>query len=341
MDLTGTLRREDRGRTAPADPRSWPAITMAVLALGLAALALRWIGSARVPQVENFFLVFGSLVIEAFPFVVLGAVVSAFIEVFVPVRVFERLARLPGFLQVPAAGLGGFAFPVCECGSVPVARRLVAKGLRPSAAVTFMLAAPILNPVVLAATAIAYRGRDHMWVMVLGRAVLGLLAAMAVGWVMGLRTREQLLNEGRGHDLGEVESGERGWSAFSGQMAGDLVMLGRYLVLGAAIAAALQTFLPQSFLGGLAGTPVLNIVALMGLAAVLSLCSESDAFVAASFVQFGSAAQLSFLVFGPMIDAKLVLLYSGAFGKGFTRTTAIVAAAVTLVGALWLEVFIG
>jgi uncharacterized membrane protein YraQ (UPF0718 family) len=341
MDLTGTVRREDRRRTAPAAPRSWPAAMITLLALGLAALALRWIGSARVPQVENFFLVFGSLLIEAFPFVVLGAVVSALIEVFVPVRVFERLARLPGFLQMPVAGLGGFAFPVCECGSVPVARRLVAKGLRPSAAVTFMLAAPILNPVVLGATAIAYQGREHVWAMVLGRATLGLLAAMAVGWVMGRRTREQLLRERPGHDAGEVESGERGWSAFSGQMASDLVMLGRYLVLGAAIAAALQTFLPQSFLGGLAGTPVLGVLALMGLAAVLSLCSESDAFVAASFVQFGPAAQLSFLVFGPMIDAKLVVLYSGTFGKGFTRTAAIVAGAVTLVGALWLEVFIG
>jgi uncharacterized membrane protein YraQ (UPF0718 family) len=341
MNLIGTARRGIRHGTAAVAPRSWPTGVVTLLALAVAALALRWIATSGVPQVDNFLLVFGSLLIEAFPFVVLGAVVSAFIEVFVPVRVFERLARLPGFLQVPVAGLGGFAFPVCECGSVPVARRLVAKGLRPSAAITFMLAAPILNPVVLAATAIAYRGRDLMWAMVLGRAALGLLAAMAVGWVMGRRSREDLLRHGRADDHGDVQPGERRRSAFFGQMANDLVMLGGYLVLGAAVAGALQTFLPQSFLGGLAGTPVLNVVALMGLAAVLSLCSESDAFVAASFVQFGPAAQLGFLVFGPMIDAKLVLLYSGAFGKGFTRTTAIVAGAVTLVGALWLEVFIG
>jgi uncharacterized membrane protein YraQ (UPF0718 family) len=341
MALIDSLRGEARAGTAAAAPRSWPTVVVTLLALGVTALALRWIASSRVPQVDNFLLVFGSLLIEAFPFVVLGAVVSAFIEVFVPVRVFERLARLPGFLQVPVAGVGGFAFPVCECGSVPVARRLVAKGLRPSAAITFMLAAPILNPVVLAATAIAYRGRDLMWAMVLGRAALGLLVAMAVGWVMGRRSREDLLRHGRAHDQGDIEPGERRRSAFFGQMANDLVMLGGYLVLGAAVAGALQTFLPQSFLGGLAGTPVLNVVALMGLAAVLSLCSESDAFVAASFVQFGPAAQLGFLVFGPMIDAKLILLYSGAFGAAFTRTTAIVAGAVTLVGALWLEVFIG
>jgi uncharacterized membrane protein YraQ (UPF0718 family) len=341
MDATGTVRRDVPAGTSGPAQRSWPVVLLVVLGLGAASLVVRWAASSQFPQVDNFFLIFGSLLVEAFPFVVLGAVVSAAIEVFVPVRVFERLARLPGFLQVPAAGLGGFAFPVCECGSVPVARRLVVKGLRPSAAVTFMLAAPILNPVVLGATAIAYRGRELMWAMVLGRAVLGLLAAMAVGWVVGRRSREDLLGEGRTHDHDDVEPGERRWSAFSGQMAGDLVMLGRYLVLGAAVAAALQTFIPQSILGGLAETPVLNLVALMVLAAVLSLCSESDAFVAASFVQFGPAAQLAFLVFGPMIDAKLVLLYSGAFGKGFTRTAAVVSAAVTLVGALWLEVLIG
>ena len=341
MALIGTARRETRDWIARPAPGSWPMLLAVLVALVATSVAVRWAASSQFPQVDNFLLIFGSLLMEAFPFVVLGAVVSAFIEVFVPVRIFERLARLPGFLQVPAAGLGGFAFPVCECGSVPVARRLVAKGLRPSAAVTFMLAAPILNPVVLGATAIAYRGRELMWAMVLGRAVLGLLAAMAVGWVIGRRSREDLLRAGRRHDHGEVEPGERRWAAFSGQMAGDLVMLGGYLVLGAAVASALQTFLPQSFLGGLAGTPVLNLVALMGLAAVLSLCSESDAFVAASFVQFGPAAQLAFLVFGPMIDAKLVLLYSGAFGRAFTRTAAVVSAAVTLVGALWIEVLIG
>jgi uncharacterized protein len=341
MARTGTVPPEARAENIPPARRSWPNAALAILVLAAIAVAVRLLVLSPFPQANNFFLVFGSLLIEAFPFVVLGAVVSAFIEVFVPIRAFERLARLPGPLQVFAAGLGGFAFPVCECGSVPVARRLAMKGLRPSAAVTFMLAAPILNPVVLVATAVAYRGRDVMWAMVLGRAGLGLIAAIAVGWVFGRRSREELLRPERDHEHGEVEPGESRWMAFPGQLAGDLVMLGRYLIIGAGLAAALQTFLPQSFLGGVAGTPVLNLVALMGLAAVLSLCSESDAFVAASFVQFGPAAQLAFLVFGPMIDAKLVFLYSGTFGKGFTRTAALVAGAVTLVGALWLEVFIG
>lgn len=308
----------------------------------MAAAAVLWLlERIGIPPVRNFFLVFGSLLLEAFPFIVLGAVVSAAIEVFVSPRVFSRLARLPGYLQMPIASLGGFAFPVCECGSVPVARRLVAKGMQPAAAITFMLAAPVLNPVVLVATAVAYRGREATWVMVAGRGALALAAAMTVGWVTARRDRHDLLRR-RATDHHAAEPGEEPRrAAFFGHMTDDLLLLGRYLVIGAAVAAALQTLLPQSVLGGLAGTPVLNILAMMGLAAVLSLCSESDAFVAASFVQFGPASQLAFLVFGPMFDGKLAVLYSGTFGKGFARTVAIVAGAVTLVGALWLEVAIG
>jgi len=117
--------------------------------------------------------------------------------------------------------------------------------------------------------------------------------------------------------------------------------MGRYLLLGATIAAAIQTFLPASVLSSLADLPVLSVVAMMALAAALSLCSESDAFVAASFAPFGVSAQLGFLVFGPMVDAKLLALYAGTFRRGFVRLVVITAAAATLVGALWIGVLFG
>jgi uncharacterized membrane protein YraQ (UPF0718 family) len=329
------------GRTEPrAIGETWRQPILVLAALALAALVVRGLEGAGIAAVQNFLLVFASLLIEALPFIVLGAAVSALIEVFVPARAFTRLAALPRSLQMPVAGLGGFAFPVCECGSVPVARRLLVKGLSPAAAVTFMLAAPILNPVVLVATAIAYRGRDILWPMVLGRAALGLVVAMAVGWVVARRSREQLLRAAPHDHQGDVAGEGRG-ARYFGQLAGDFTMLARYLVIGAAAAAALQTFLPQSVIGSVAGTPVVDVVALMLLAAALSLCSESDAFVAASFVQFGFAAQLAFLVAGPMIDAKLVALYAGTFGRGFVRTVTACVFAVTLAGALWLQVIFG
>ena len=133
----------------PVEPRSWRRFGLVGLGLAVAGVALRLLDASGIPQVQNFLLVSSSLLVEAFPFILLGALVSAAIEVFVPERVFARLGRLPRGLQAPVAGLGGFAFPVCECGSVPVARRLAQRGLMPSAAVTFMLAAPVLKDVLL------------------------------------------------------------------------------------------------------------------------------------------------------------------------------------------------
>ena len=329
-------------------------------ALAVAAVVLLVTGSLNLGAAANFMVVFSSLLVGAIPLVMLGALVAATIGTFVPASAFERISRLPEPLQIPVAGLAGFAFPVCECGSVPVARRLVDRGLLPSAAVTFMLAAPILNPIVVLSTYVAYRGREVLWPMVLGRVGLGFVAALVVGWVVGSRDRATFLRKvdaslgstcgcGEAHDCScsgdcahthdhDHESKTR---AFFGYFAGDFVYMGRFLIIGAGVAALLQTIVPQSVLGTVAGIPLLSLVAMMGLAFALSLCSESDAFVAASFVQFGVGSQLAFLVFGPMMDAKLAFLYRATFSKGFLRTVVFVVAAVTLVGTLWIEVLFG
>lgn len=119
---------------------------LATLIVG--GILLRLANATGIAEIQNFLLITTALLIEALPFILLGAIVGAAIH-FVPPRIFDRVARLPRALQMPLAGLGGFAFPVCECGSVPVARHMVMKGLAPPAAITFMLAAPILNPIVL------------------------------------------------------------------------------------------------------------------------------------------------------------------------------------------------
>ena len=318
----------------------WRNAGLAALGLVTAGGLLRLLDPSTIPALQNFLLIFGSLLIEAVPFVVLGAVVSAAIEVFVPEQAFERIAHFPKPLQLPAAGIAGLAFPVCECGSVPVARRLAAKGLTPAAAVTFMLSAPILNPVVIASTLVAYRGRDTLWTMVIGRAGLGLACAIAVGWVVSNRTKAELLKPRPGAEHDHADDGSK-MAAFFSHLGGDFTFMGKYLVFGAAVAGAMQTFVPQSVIGAVAGTPVIDLIAMMGLAFVLSLCSESDAFVAASFVQFGVGAQLAFLVFGPLVDTKLGFLYSGTFARGFLRTVVLVVGGVTLAGTLWLEVFFG
>ncbi len=330
---------------AQARRAATPATALAVAGgLILLAAVVRIIDPERVAWIQTFFVIFASLVIQALPFVLLGALASAAIEVFVPIGTLERLAELPRWMQLPAAGLAGIAFPICECGSVPVARRLIAKGLAPSAAVTFMLAAPVVNPVVIASTFVAFRGRSSLWAMVGGRFALGLAVAIAVGWVVGDRSRQELLRPRADDETPqplELSPPEPRWSTFFVHLGNDFLFMGRFLLLGATIAALVQTFLPASVIDGVARTPVVAIVVMMGLAFVLSLCSESDAFIAASFTPFGTAAQLAFLVFGPMVDFKLAALYMGTFRRGFLPTLIVVVAATTLVGAMWISVVTG
>lgn len=307
--------------------------TLPFLALVVGAAALQLDVAAATP---TFVLIFTSIVVEALPFVMVGALVSAVIEVHVPDRAFAWLSRLPVGLQLPAAALGGFAFPVCECGSVPVARRLISRGMHPAAGLGFMLAAPVLNPVVLASTYVAYSGRGIAWEMVSGRAVLGLMLALVAGWALGSERGTALLKAPDTSDTGPQQRGSRR-SQLVEHLAHDFFFMGRFVVAGAALAAALQTVIPQSVVGGVARTPIVGSLALMAIAFVLSLCSEADAFVAVSFTPFPLGAQLAFLVFGPVVDAKLALLYGGTFRRGFVLRLVVVSIPVVLAGSLWFE----
>jgi uncharacterized protein len=327
-------------------------LTAALVATLVALILIGRVGVDDVPAAGTFVLIFTSLVVEALPFVLMGALVSAVIEVYVPVNWFGKVAGLPLPVQLPAAALGGFAFPVCECGSVPVARRLIAKGMHPAAGLAFMLASPILNPIVLASTWVAYSGRGVAFEMVAGRAGLGLILALTAGWAIGGERATELLRprpgESEGMDpalsrsLPATHPGRSGsqtrFGDFTTHLATDFFFMGRFVVLGGAIAALMQTAIPQSIVGGLAETPVVSALSLMGLAFVLSLCSEADAFVAVSFVQFPLGSQLAFLVFGPVVDAKLAFLYGATFRRRFVLRLVAVALPVTLAGSLWFEV---
>lgn len=337
---------------APAPPRGSRAATsrftwLVIGGLLLFALVLRASAPGRFAWLQAALIVFGSLVIQATPFVLIGALAAATIEVFVPPSTFERLAELPRPLQLPAAALAGIALPICECGSVPIARRMIRRGLMPGAALTFMLAAPVVNPVVIASTFVAYRGRGPLWTMVIGRFALGVLVAMAVGWVLARTSRADVLRADADEDdhahADAIELGrpEPRWRTFFVHLGNDFLFMGRFLLLGATLAALVQTFLPQDVIEGVAAVPIVSIVAMMGLAIVLSLCSESDAFIAASFVQFGVAPQLAFLVFGPMVDFKLGALYAGTFRRTVVRTIIVTAFAATLAATLWVSVIFG
>ena len=302
------------------------------------ALFLRLTGAGEAPATQTFVLIFTAIVVEALPFVLLGAVVSAAIEVFVGDRSIDRIARLPLWLQLPAAALGGAAFPVCECGSVPVSRRLIRRGIHPAAGITFMLAAPIFNPIVLISTYVAYAPRDLGWQMVAGRASAGVALAIATGGGLGADGASKLLRAR--DDERERDHTESRSIAFVEHLSSDFFFMGKFLILGAALAALLQTAIPQSVVAGVATTPVLGTLGLMAVAYVASLCSEADAFVAVSFAQFPLGSQLGFLVFGPVLDLKLSFLYSAAFRRKFVLRLAAVAIPVTVAISLVFELIV-
>jgi uncharacterized membrane protein YraQ (UPF0718 family) len=178
--------------------------------------------------------------------------------------------------------------------------------------------------------------------MVLGRAGLGLVLALVTGWALGAEGAKELLRprpEDIEHDHETMTAKEKR-SAFVEHFAGDFFFMGKFLIVGAALAAALQTLLPQSLISGVARTPLVGALALMAVAYVSSLCSEADAFVAVSFTQFPLGSQLAFLVFGPVLDLKLTFLYTASFRRRFVLRLLAVAVPVTLAGSLVFEVFV-
>lgn len=292
--------------------------------------------------VQTFLLIFTSIAIEALPFILVGAIASAAIAVFLPEGALGSIARLPRGLQIPAAALGGFAFPVCECGSVPVARRLIARGVNPGAGIAFMLASPVLNPLVLGSTWVAYGGHARGAEMVAGRASLGLFAAALAGTVIGRTGAADLLRPRASDNEVHVHAeGATGRAVdFSSHLVSDFLFMGKFIVLGAALSAFVQAAVPQSVVSALGGTPVLAALSLMAVAYVLSLCSEADAFIAASFTSFSPGAQLAFLVLGPIADLKLSVLYSATFRRWFVARLLLTVVPAIVAGSLVFGVFV-
>lgn len=293
-------------------------VLAAVLVVGV---LLRGHDIFQTPIVQTWAAVFVSIVLQALPFLTLGVALSAVIAVYVSRDLLARVLPRRPVLAVPAAAAAGVVLPGCECGSVPVAGALLRKGIEPSVALTFLLAAPAVNPVVLVATAVAFPGQPGM---VLGRAAASLLAATVMGWWWLRKGRTEWIRMPE-HDHAH---------GFLSRARHDFLHAGGFLVIGALVAATLNALVPGRWLQIVADSPWLAVLALAGLAVLLSLCSEADAFVAASFTQFSTTAKLAFLVVGPMVDLKLFAMQTGMFGRGFAVRFAPATFVVAVVSAV-------
>nr|WP_198587104.1 permease [Glycomyces xiaoerkulensis] len=276
---------------------------------------------------------FTAVMVQAVPFLVGGTALAAAIGAFVPADFFGRAVPRRTAVAVPVAGLSGAVLPGCECASVPVAASLVRRGVAPAAAFTFMLASPAINPIVVVSTFVAFPNDPEM---AAARFAASLTAAIAIGWLWARlgRTEWLRLPAHRHHPDGK-------WAAFRSGMRHDFIQAAGYLVIGAAIAATLNTLVPETWLAVVADHPVLGVLALAALAVLVSICSESDAFVAASLTQFSPTAKLAFMVVGPFVDVKLAAMHAGTFGRRFAVRFApaafcVAVAAAVAMGAVWL-----
>ena len=298
---------------------------------------------------QDFALAFLSILFEGAPFILLGTLVSGFIDIYLPAGTMDRFLPKNRNLAVVVAGLLGAVFPVCECAVVPVIRRLVKKGLPVSCALTYMLAAPIVNPITALSTWKAFQGQGAA-MMTSSRLLLGFLIAVAVGLIVSRLPLAAVLKEKlmrsldeperkHGHHDHTHEHGEccahhscddngkqdnRLVAAFRSALK-DFIDVGVYFAIGVSITALFNTGIAPgaAWLDGLAGNPAGAPAALMLLAFVLSLCSTSDAFIAATLDKFSWGAKLAFLTFGPMMDVKLIFLYQTVMRKRFIAALAL------------------
>jgi len=270
-------------------------------------------------RLNLFATVFLGIFIEAVPYLLFGTFVSGLVEVFLD---REVMARVISKRPIPAALSGavmGLVFPVCECGVIPLTRRLFHKGLPLPAGIAFLLAAPVFNPIVLFSTAAAFGWGP----MLLWRVGLTLLIAIMVGLVFGVEEDPARVLRSVPLPMHDHVHPHDENLVFGSQIhqallicADEFFEMGRYLVMGAVLAAGLQTFIPQSTLLAIGSGPILSVLVMLALAILLSICSTVDAFVALGFVNaFSFGSILSFLVFGPMVDIKSTLMYLQVFRR--------------------------
>lgn len=267
-------------------------------------------------RLQEFITLFLSVVVEAFPFVILGVIISVLVALFVSEKFFHRIIPKNRFLSHIVISLLGFLMPVCECGNVPVARRLISKKFSVSHAVTFLLAAPILNPITIWSTYEAF-GSDISIVLI--RIGAAFFVANFIGILISFkRDQNSLLTEKFYKEVCEIQEHEghnhskiqEGLEIFRN----EFLEVMKLLVLGAAFAAISQVFIPREIIASIGQSPFLSIIAMILFAFIISICSNVDAFVALPYAStFTLGSIVSFLVFGPMIDMKILTMLRSSF----------------------------
>jgi uncharacterized membrane protein YraQ (UPF0718 family) len=274
--------------------------------------------------------IFVSILIESFPFVLIGVFISSIIQMFVTEQMIERWVPKNKVLAVLYSTLIGALFPGCECGIVPITRRLVAKGVPLYAAIPFMLTGPVINPIVLFSTYIAFGSNIKM---VLYRSIFSCMVAIIIGLLLSVQYKDNQLRKKEVIRVAPPRSLKEKWMGTLEHTIDEFFSTGKYLIIGAFVASTMQTYVKTSTLLAVGQGKMSSSLVMMALAFVLSLCSEADAFIASSFQNtFSFGALTAFLVYGPMLDIKNTLMLLQSFKTRFV---------IVLIAYITIFVFVG
>lgn len=282
--------------------------------------------------------IFLSIIIEAIPFVLLGCLISGALQVFLTPERVQRILPKNKFLAILVGSFLGFFFPSCECGIVPIVTQFIRKGVPEHTAFAFMVTAPIINPIVLFSTYIAFGNSTHFALL---RALGSFAVALIVGsWIAYLNHAPILKMELTGQLDHQHETKIKknikhdSWSVLVHGID-EFFDTGRYLIIGALIASGMQVFLPTQFMLQLTSSKIIGILVMLLLAFTMSLCSEADAFVGSSLLSlFGMNAVVAFLVFGPMVDIKNLMMMKRSFHSKFILQLIVLISVIVTIYAL-------
>lgn len=310
-------------------------------------------------NLQSFKILFISIILEAFPFILLGVLFSALLQVFVTDELIRKYTPRNPIAGVLFGGLLGILFPLCECGMIPVIRRLIRKGMPAYIGIVYLLAGPVVNPIVYTSTYTAFRTEPSMvyWRMGLAFAVAVIIGLLLYAFMKRSPLREpsaalhgsasslaagQAFRASEGGGRPVKAQGIRSRMASTLSHASDeFFEMGKYLIFGALLTALIQTAIDRSTLASFAEQPMLAYPFMMIFAYLLSICSTSDAFIASSFSGiFQQGPLLAFLVFGPMVDFKNTLMMLSTFRVKFVLTLIALTACLTLIGSFIAEVLL-
>ncbi|MGD0621085.1 MAG: permease [Thermacetogeniaceae bacterium] len=278
------------------------------------------------------------IILQALPFILIGVLAASLIRFAISEELIARLHPAAGMRAVLAGALLGLIFPVCDCGVLPVARGLLRKGVSMHTVLAYLLTAPVINPVVIMATALAFQWRWNLVIVRLaGTFAVGATIAYLAGYLFDSRDFTGHGAHERHHLEETADAGATLHQIFL-HAGNEFFEVGRYLFISAFLAAGIQIWAPKGALLTVAGVPLLAPVATMILAIAMSLCSEADAFVARSLAnQFPLGSIMAFMVIGQIMDMRNIMLFTRNFRLSLFLFIAILSLGLTYLLSLSID----